>query len=91
MTDIPIVNASTSFSNKRTGETIIIRVNQVRWYGKKLKMSLINPYPMRHYGWTVSDDSTHIAREIGISGENFAIPFSMKGTTTFFNSRVPTR
>jgi hypothetical protein len=41
--DIPIVNASTTFTDPNTGETIILRFNQVLWYGHRLAMSLINP------------------------------------------------
>ena len=91
MTDIPIVNASTAFTDEKTGETVILRFNQVLWYGKKLNMSLINPNQMRHYGLTVSDDPTDKAREFGITGDDFLIPFAMEGTTIFFNSHVPTR
>ncbi len=43
LTNIPVVNASTAFTHGSTGETIILRFNQVLWYGSRLKMSLINP------------------------------------------------
>jgi hypothetical protein len=42
MHDVPIVNASTAFTNN-AGTTVILRFNQILWYGTKLNMSLINP------------------------------------------------
>jgi hypothetical protein len=56
--DIPIVNASTGFTNLTTGATTILRFNQVLWYGRKLQMSLINPNQLRYSGLSVSDDPT---------------------------------
>jgi hypothetical protein len=67
------------------------KVKQVLWYGSKLKMSLINPNQIRHYGLAVSDDPTDKTRDIGISGDDIIIPFEIKGTTVFFKSRLPTR
>ena len=72
-------------------ETIILRFNQVLWYGSKLKMSLINPNQIRHSGLAVSDDPTDKTRDFGIVGDDFIIPFEIKGTTVFFKSRSPTR
>jgi hypothetical protein len=42
MRDMPIVNASTAFTND-AGTTVILRFNQVLWYGTNLNVSLINP------------------------------------------------
>ena len=91
MRNVPIVNASTAYTNEFTGETIILRFNQVLWYGSKLKMSLINPNQIRHSGLAVSDDPTDKTRDFGIVGDDFIIPFEIKGTTVFFKSRSPTR
>ncbi|KAI2499224.1 Reverse transcriptase (RNA-dependent DNA polymerase) [Fragilaria crotonensis] len=91
MTDVPIVNASTTYTDSHTGETIILRFNQVLWYGKKMHMSLINPNQMRHGGLAVSDDPTDYNRVFGITGDDFVIPFEIVGTTVFFTSHVPTR
>ena len=88
--NIPIVNASTAFTDPTTGETIILRFNQVLWYGCKLQMSLVNPNQIRYSGLSVSDDPTDKTREFGISGADFHIPFTMQGTTVFFDTRVPT-
>ena len=88
--NVPIVNASTAFTDPKTGETIILRFNQVLWYGRKLNMSLINPNQIRHSGIVVSDDPTDKTRDFGITGDTFHIPFDMQGTTVFFDSRVPT-
>ena len=89
--DVPIVNASTTFTNDETGETLILRFNQVLWYGKRLSMSLINPNQIRHSGLAVSDDPTDKTRDFGIVGDDFYIPIGMSGTTVLFTSRVPTQ
>ncbi len=89
--NVPIVNASTAYTNEESGETVVLRFNQVLWYGKKLSMSLINPNQIRHFGLTVSDDPTDKAREFGIVGDGVWVPFEMSGTTVFFRSRVPTQ
>ena len=91
MTNVQIVNASTAFTNESTGETIILRFNQVLWYGKKLTMSLINPNQLRYNGLTVSDDPTDKTRDFGIKGDDFLVPFEISGTTIFFKTRIPTR
>ena len=88
--NVPIVNAATAYTNESTGETIILYFNQVLWYGKKMKMSLINPNQVRHFGVTVSDDPTDTARPFGIIGQDFFVPFFMDGTTVYFETRAPT-
>jgi hypothetical protein len=90
LTNIPIVNASTAFTDDTTGETVIFRFNQVLWYGSRLEMSLINPNQIRYSGIVVSDDPTDKTRNFGITGDGFHIPFTMQGTTVYFDSRVPT-
>jgi hypothetical protein len=91
MTDIPIVSAAMAWTDEETGETIVLYFNQVLWYGDKLDHCLINPNQLRHQGIPVCDDITDWNRRFGIElyGESF-IPFEMKGTTIYFESRVPT-
>ena len=91
MKNVQIVNASTAYTNESTGETLVLRFNQVLWYGDKLPMSLINPNQVRYSGLTVSDDPTDKTRDFGITGEDFSIPFEISGTVVFFKSRAPTR
>lgn len=91
ITGVPIVNASTAYTNPETGETLILRFNQVLWYGTKLDMSLINPNQIRYNGLVVSDDPTDQNRIFGITGTDFVIPFDIAGTTVFFSSRVPSK
>ncbi len=89
--NVSVVNAATAFTDESTGETIILRYNQVLWYGKRMKMSLINPNQMRHYGVTVSDDPTDSTRVFGATLDVTVIPFKMDGTVVCFESRVPSR
>ena len=91
ITNVSVVNAATAYTDETTGVTIILRFNQVLWYGKRMKMSLINPNQLRHYGITVSDDPTDKARPFGISlDEERNVPFKMDGTTVYFETRAPT-
>ena len=89
--NVSVVNAATAYTDDSTGETVILRFNQVLWYGKRMTMSLINPNQMRHYGVTVSDDPTDGTRAFGISTDDVHIPFKMDGTTVYFETRVPTQ
>jgi hypothetical protein len=88
MRDVPIVNASTAFTNN-AGTTVILRFNLVLWYGTKLNVSLISPNQLCHYGLVVLDDPTNKDCFFGINTKDFEIPFEMKGITVFFQSRVP--
>jgi hypothetical protein len=91
ITNVSVVNAVTAFTDESNGETVILNFNQVLWYGKRMKMSLINPNQLRHFGITVSDDPTDTTRPFGIStGEGLFVPFQMEGTTVYFETRVPT-
>ena len=77
ITNVPVVNAVTAFTDESSGETVILHFNQVLWYGKRMKMSLINPNQLRHHGMTVSDDPTAGTRPFGISGDGLFVPFQM--------------
>ena len=89
ITNVPVVNAVTVFTDESSGETAILHFNQVLWDGKRMKMSLINPNQLRHYGMTVSDDPTDSTQPFGISGDGIFVPFQMDGTTIYFEARVP--
>ena len=89
--DVPIMNASTAHTDSETGKTVILRLNQVLWYCKKLDLSLINPNQIRYNGLGVSDDPTDRNRIFGTAGTDVAIPFEISGTTVFFASRAPSR
>ena len=90
ITNVSVVNAVTAFTDESTGETVILHFNQVLWYGKRMRMSLINPNQLRHYGITLSDDPTDATRPFGISIAELCVPFKMDGTTVYFETRVPT-
>lgn len=90
--DVPVVTASTAWTNEVTGETFILYFPQVLWYGKKMKVSLINPNQLRHFGLQVCDDMTDKNRSFGIEiDDNIVIPFKMDGTIIHFTTRVPTQ
>jgi hypothetical protein len=86
ITNVSVVNAVTAFTDESTGETVILHFNQVLWYGKRMRMSLINPNQLRHYGITLSDDPTDATRPFGISSAELCVPFKMDGTTVYFET-----
>jgi hypothetical protein len=92
MKEILVVSAATAWTDDESGETVILWFNQILWYGDKLRHSLINPNQLRHYGISVCDDITDQNRCFGIDihGE-YLIPFQMKGTNIYFESRVPSK
>ena len=90
ITNVAVVNAVTAFTDASTGVTVILRFNQVLWYGKRMKMSLINPNQLRHFGIAVSDDPTDKTRPFGIVTEDQEIPFQMDGTPVYFETRGET-
>ncbi len=92
ITNVSVVNAATAFTDESSGETVILRFNQVLWYGSRMRMSLINPNQLRYYGVSVSDDPTDSTRPFGITITNVVhVPFKMDGTTVYFETRVPTQ
>ncbi|KAI2501857.1 Reverse transcriptase (RNA-dependent DNA polymerase) [Fragilaria crotonensis] len=92
ITNVSVVNAATAFTDESSGETVILRFNQVLWYGSRMRMSLINPNQLRYYGVSVSDDPTDSTRPFGITIANVVhVPFKMDGTTVYFETRVPTQ
>ena len=91
ITNVSVVNAGTAYTDEATGVTVILRFNQILWYGKRMKMSLINPNQLRHYGIEVCDDPTDKNRHFGITyDDEHTIPFQMEGTTVYFETRAPT-
>jgi hypothetical protein len=90
MKDVPVVSAATAWTNDDSGETFILLFHQVLWYGNKLSHSLLNPNQIRHFGHALCDDVTDSTRFFGIETEDVSIPFTMKGTNIFFETRVPT-
>jgi len=74
-----------------SGERIILEFGQGLWFGDRLNHSLINPNQCRSYGINVCDDPTDKHRVIGMElSENYFLPFTMRGTTCYFTSRLPT-
>jgi len=72
------------------GETIILQFGQGLWFGDRLNHSLINPNQCRSCGISVCDDPTDPNRDIGMElPDNYFLPFKMRGTTCYFQSRSP--
>ena len=87
--DIPICTAATAVELD-SGETIILQFGQGLWFGNRMEHSLINPNQCRSYGIRFCDDPTDEYRKLGMElSDDYVVPFSMKGTTCYFQSRSP--
>ena len=87
--DIPICTAATAVELE-SGETIILKFGQGLWFGDRMEHSLINPNQCRSYGIRVCDDPTDEYRKLGMElSDDYVVPFLMKGTTCYFESRSP--
>jgi hypothetical protein len=56
-----MVQAGTAYSHPKTGETIILVVNQGLYMGDMLKSYLLTPNQLRHFGIIVDDCPIHLA------------------------------
>jgi len=87
--DIPICTAATVV-DLDSGETIILEFGQGLWFGDRMCHSLINPNQCRSFGISMCDDPTDKHRKIGMElPDNYFLPFRMRGTTCYLQSRSP--
>ena len=56
MCNVPIVTGASTYTDRNTGRSLIIAINEALYYSKKLIHSLINPNQLRSYGTMVSDN-----------------------------------
>ena len=90
--DVPIATVATTWSDPLTGKGYILIMHKVLYFGNKMDHSLVNPNQLRHYGVVVHDNpyETDPTRTMGIEiDDNNLIPFSLQGSTVFFNTRYP--
>jgi len=85
---IPICTAAMAYKDNY-GQTHIIVINKALQFGTKLDISLINPNQIRALGILLCDDPTDPNRDIGMYVQQLNLPFTMKGMTCSFISRMP--
>jgi len=89
VTDVPICTAATAV-DLESGGTIILEFGQGLWFGERMEHSLINPNQCRSFGISICDDPTDQHRRFGIElSDDYVVPFCMRGTTCYFQSRSP--
>ena len=54
-TNIPVAQGATAYTDKQTGITYILIVNEGLWFGNRMKHSLINPNQLRKFGIDLCD------------------------------------
>ena len=89
--NVPIVSAATAYDDPITGQTYILILNECLYYGTKLDHSLINPNQLCHGGCPVWDNPYDEYHDISIEcDESLTVSLTMRGTKTYFVTRVPT-
>jgi hypothetical protein len=73
VTAVPIVSGATAWTDKRTGLTYILVVNEALWMPDTVTSSLINPNQLRAYGITVQDNPFAGPMYISNEGEEDAV------------------
>ena len=56
MYNVPIVTGASTYTNRNTGRSFTIVINEAFYYGEKLSHSLINTNKLRSYGNMVWDN-----------------------------------
>jgi hypothetical protein len=88
---VPIVQAATSWTSSKTGETFILVFNEGLWMADHVSNSLINPNQLRHYGVIVQDNPYSGSPLYMMSPEEeFTIPLEAEGTNILVHTRTPT-
>ena len=93
MRNVPVATCCTVVREPATGVDYLIIGYKMLWFGDQLSKSLLNQNQIRYAGHTVRDDPTRIQEEgfgITLIDGDIHIPFAMKGTSVYFESRTPT-
>ncbi len=95
--NIPIVTAATAYDDPATGTTYILILGQAIYMGDKMQHTLICPNQLRARGLIADDCPRHLSPRDNPSShsiydpdEDFRLPLSLKGVTSYFTSRTPT-
>jgi len=93
---VPIVKAITAFDDE-LGDTIILCLNQVLYFGKELEQSLLNPNQMRWNGLIVDDCPVSLSHDgksshsIKVHDKNAHIPLRLHGCISCTPICLPTQ
>eukprot|EP00804_Cyclotella_cryptica_P025211 CCRYP_010328-RA/>CCRYP_010328-RA protein AED:0.46 eAED:0.46 QI:0/-1/0/1/-1/1/1/0/110 len=89
MKGISVARCATAYTHPVTGTTYILVSNEALYFGKSMDHSLVNPNHVRSFGIPVSDNPFDTGRPFGIDREDLYVSFRTKGSTVYFNTRVP--
>ena len=91
--NVPVATCCTMVCEPATCVEYLIIGYEMLWFGDQLSKSLLNQNQIRYAGHMVRDDPTRIQEEgfgITLVDGGVHIPFTMKGTSVYFESRTPT-
>jgi len=98
MDNIPIVTAAMAYDDPTTGITYILIMGQALYMGDKMKNTLLCPNQLRSNGIIVDECPKHLApvenpssHSIYSVQDELRIPLILKGVTSGFHSRTPTK
>ena len=89
--NVPIAAVATAYDHPDTGETLILQVNQVLWFGNTMPHTLLNPNQIRSYGYSLCDDPFDPNRPLGITTDDYFIPFEFNNGIVQITTRTPTQ
>jgi len=93
ISDMPIATVATAWSNPLSGESFILIINEVLYFGSSLDHSLVNPNQLRNFRIDVYDNpyDRDPDRSMGIMlSETYCLPLRSCGSTIYFSSWFPT-
>jgi hypothetical protein len=95
--NVPIVTAATAYDDPVSGTTYILILGQAIYMGDTMQHSLICPNQLCARGLVVKDCPKHLSpienpssHSIYDADEDFRLPLSLWGVTSYFTTRTPT-
>jgi hypothetical protein len=94
--DVPVVQAVTTYTDQETGESYILVINQALYMGDTLPASLISPFQLQSHGIIVDDcpkhlspNPSHTSHLIYIPKVDLRIPLQLQGVVSCFPTHFP--
>ncbi|EEC42806.1 predicted protein [Phaeodactylum tricornutum CCAP 1055/1] len=93
--NIPIGTVATAYTVPEDGRVVLLIINQVLFFGDRLKNTLLTPNQMRDFGIDVDDaPRQYVANSkhsLYVPDSQLRIPLQLRGIFSFLESRKPTQ
>jgi hypothetical protein len=84
ISDIPVARVATVWTDKESGLSYLLIINEALYFGDRLNHSWIDPNQIRVTGLQVCDDPFDRYRTLGIDAESVFIPYETAGSAVYF-------